>query len=436
MKKLLCVLLALMLVLALAACNSSSGNKGNEGGGAASDDVPAGTFTMWAWDEEALTGCMDELNKTYPDIHCEYLNVPNEEILQKMQTTIASGMELPDLFWSDGANRGKFQTMGILQNLEELGFNPDDIFDFLKPLAVDQDGHFVAIPSNCAISGMSYNRNLAKEYLGTDDDKELEAMFPDWDSFIAKGDEVFEKSGGKVHLLAGATDAYQILFLQNDVSYVSGTELDYTNAVEPTLKTIFDMRDHNVFGDMDIWSTAWSDSYAAETVIFYPCATWSVRWQNETFSEPNGQWGLMKAPERSFIWGGANWVITKDSEEKDAAWAYVKWFSLSEEGAYYMQENCSWYTPYKKMYEGDNLDKYASNKSDWFGDQDIGLKMWNELAKDTISMRQVGAYDAMIDEVVQLILKSCQSDASFTFDQARGTFETELGSRDSSLTVK
>ena len=101
-----------------------------------------------------------------------------------------------------------------------------------------------------------------------------------------------------------------------------------------------------------------------------------------------------------------------------------------------MQENCSWYSPYVKMYEGENLDKYASNKSDWFGAQDIGLKYWSDLATDDIKMRQVGAYDAMIGEIAQLIVKSCQADDSFTLDQVKDTFTTELGSRDSSLTVK
>ena len=451
MKKFLCVLLSLTMVLLLAACSSAAANdpssnsaaSDSDSSAAASDassesgEKPSGTFTMWAWDEGALTGCMDLLHETYPDVNVDYLNVVNEEILQKMQTTIASGMAIPDLWWSDGENRGKFQNMGILCNLEEeFGFNPDLVFDFLKPLSTDAAGNWVAIPSNCAIAGLSYQRDLAEQYLGTSDPDELEKLLPDWDAFIAKGKEVNEKSGGAVRMLPSASDAYQIISLQNSTSYVTDGAVDYTNALQPTLDILFKMRENNVFGDAEIWGTAWYASYAESKYIFYPTATWSVRWQNESYSEPNGNWGLMTAPGGSFVWGGANWVIAKDSEVKDAAWAYVEWFSLSEAGAKYMQETCSWYTPYKAMYEGGNLETYASNHSDWFGDQDIGLKLWTDIAQDDIQMRQVGEYDSVVNEIAQLIVKSIQSDSAFTSDQAKTTFTSELGSRDSSLTVK
>lgn len=448
MKKVLCIFLALTMVLLLAACaTSSEGSSSGTGdssasdnsasGDSSSDELPSGTFTMWAWDEAALTGCMDQLNEIYPDISCDYLNVTNEEILQKMQTTIASGMALPDLFWADGENRGKFQNMGILCDLEEeFGFDSSLIFDFLMPLSTDAEGNVVAIPSNCAVAGLSYQRDLAEQYLGTSDPDELEELLPDWDAFIEKGAEVYEASGGAVHMLPSATDAYQIISLQNSTSYVTDGAVDYTNALEPTLDVLFEMRDNNVFGDAEIWGTAWYASYAEPLYIFYPTATWSVRWQNESYSDPDGNWGLMQAPGGSFVWGGANWVITKDSEVKDAAWAYVEWFSLSPEGAEYMQEACSWYTPLKSMYEGDNLESYASTISEWFGDQDVGLKWWTDIAQDEINMRQVGEYDSVVNEIAQLIVKSIQSDDSFTSDMAKETFTSELGSRDSSLTVK
>ena len=261
MKKVLCILLALTMVLLLAACaTSSDGSSSGAGdsstsdnsasGDASSGELPSGTFTMWAWDEAALTGCMDQLNEIYPDISCDYLNVTNEKILQKMQTTIASGMALPDLFWADGENRGKFQNMGILCDLEEeFGFDPSLIFDFLMPLSTDAEGNVVAIPSNCAVAGLSYQRDLAEQYLGTSDPDELEELLPDWDAFIEKGAEVYEASGGAVHMLPSATDAYQIISLQNSTSYVTDGAVDYTNALEPTLDVLFEMRDNNVFGD-------------------------------------------------------------------------------------------------------------------------------------------------------------------------------------------
>ena len=58
--------------------------------------------------------------------------------------------------------------------------------------------------------GIFYRRSLAKKYLGTDDPDEISKKFCSWDSLIATGKELNEKSGGTVKLLPNYGETYTI----------------------------------------------------------------------------------------------------------------------------------------------------------------------------------------------------------------------------------
>ena len=51
--------------------------------------------------------------------------------------------------------------------------------------------------------------------------KELEKMLSDWDSFIEKGKEVVDKSGGTVYMLSSLGAAGQILKGQSTEPFIS-----------------------------------------------------------------------------------------------------------------------------------------------------------------------------------------------------------------------
>ena len=64
----------------------------------------------------------------------------------------------------------------------------------------------IAIPDDISVAGIAYIKSLAKEYFGTDNPEEMEAIFTNWDAFIEKGKEVLQKSGGKVKMFPSLGD--------------------------------------------------------------------------------------------------------------------------------------------------------------------------------------------------------------------------------------
>ena len=78
------------------------------------------------------------IQKKYPGINMEYTVVASEDYLKKIQTTVASGSELPDIVNADGFWRGKLYNMGILERLdaEPYNFDRSTVFDYAVPYMV------------------------------------------------------------------------------------------------------------------------------------------------------------------------------------------------------------------------------------------------------------------------------------------------------------
>ena len=64
---------------------------------------------------------------------------------------------------------------------EPYNFDESTIFDYFGPLCKDENGAFVCIPMDISTAGMAYKKDVAENYLGTSDRKELEAMLSDWE---------------------------------------------------------------------------------------------------------------------------------------------------------------------------------------------------------------------------------------------------------------
>lgn len=126
------------------------------------------------------------------------------DYMTKLQTSYVSGMELPDIILGEMAWRGTLFEMNICENLEEAPYNLDrsEMVPSSVPLVSDQNGKILGVEMQVTPAGFAYKRDLAKEYLGTDDPQKVGEMIKDWDSFLAVGEQVKEKSGGKVKMMA------------------------------------------------------------------------------------------------------------------------------------------------------------------------------------------------------------------------------------------
>ena len=421
------MLTALALLAGVAAgCGSGSGgaNGASNGAGGASPaqtaDAPKspadykGTISVWSWDATYFKNLAEAFNKVYPNVKVEFTNVPSADYQQKIQTTLASGGELPDIMAAEISFRGKAFEYDIWENLEQPPYNFDRklVFDYTIPLTSNAKGQIVAVENAVNAAGLAYRRDLTKQYLGTDDPKALEAMFPTLDAMIDKGKEIVAKSGGKVHPFAGLGDAFAILDGQNKTPLLENGTLQITKRFKDTLNTVAKVRDSGIADKLTSYSPQWNASYASGAYMFYPAATWSIRYSIKS-NDPQGEgkWGLMLPPGGPFSMGGTALGISKTSKNKELAWKFIQWSLLTKEGLKtYKDLNKASFSAvnFKDAYSDPD---FASQPDSYFGGQDIG-KFWMEEAVPKIQMPTLTPYDKVIKETNAFIMNLMISDPS------------------------
>lgn len=435
MKK-VCCLLSMILILSLVGCEKSRSDpdttekeqvddkKGVDSSTAGDYDssLPAdyeGTLSMWGWDDEYFKIVSEAFQEKYPNVKFEYTPVENGDLIQKYKTALITGGELPDIGWAVMAYRAGIFELDMWEplNQEPYGFDISQVYECVRPQMMNSKGDVCGIEQSLAAAGLAYRKDLAMEYLGTDNPKELEAMFPDWQSFIAKGKEVYEKSGGKVYLWPGLADAQQFIREQQGISWIEGDTIHVTEALKHSLDIVCEFRDSHTSDTLEAWTPEWYEALGKGTHIFTGCATWSVAFEIEQYDpegKDKGHWGLMSAPEGNILWGGTTMGITKTCKDKRLAWEFIKFATLSTEGAEVLSKLGLLTTALKPYEENSDLGSY---QSPWFGNQDIGRYYLDEIAPN-IQGRKTSVNDSVIHEGLNLINASLRKDPDMTSEEA------------------
>lgn len=386
-----------------------------------------GTLTMWGWDDAYYETVTKAFQEKYPNVKFEYTPTANADALQKYQTAIAAGTELPDIAWAIIDSRAKVFELDMWEDLSAEPYNLDinEFYEYVHPKMVNSKGQICGIEQCLSPAGLAYRRDLAKEYFGTDVPEELEEMFPTWEAFIEKGKEVYEKSGGTVYMMQGLADAQLFIREQGGTSWIEGDVIKATESQQRSLELACAFRDNNIVDKLEAWSPAWYASFGEGKHIFAGCATWSIPFNiepNDPEGETEGHWGLMSAPEGNISWGGTTLGISKTCKDKRLAWEFIKFAAISTEGAEALN-SISLLTSAKKPYE--EKPELKSVKSAWFGDQDLGALYFDEIIPN-IQARPMNFDDIVIHETLDLVTTALNNDRSMTAEDAMELLKEEL----------
>ena len=451
------MLAAVLCIGSLAGCGGNKDDAGNgdtgtveqteakldDGEDAEAEEADSGDkkVVLWTWASGQFDLVQERYFETHPDADWEFeeVVVPAEDYLTKLQQGYASGGDMPDLLMAERGWRASARSLDIWENLEAEPYNFDRsvlLDNVIGQITNDQD-QVIGVENAVNPAFIMYKRDLAKEYLGTDDQKELEAMFQTYDDYITVGKEVYEKSGGTVHLFPGLQDVSNMMYQQKRDQNNVGEDgnLNVLGKVTPIFETLQKMRDNNVCGNLTMNSTEWNNAYAGSEAILFPGASWSVTFTVEAYDPEGsaaGNWGMFTPAEGGFSWGGTCYGIYKNSDMKEEAWDFISWALLSKEGAEAMKEGSGFFLPVKSLYEDP---EYTSGTRQSFGDQEINKFMMEEIAPN-ISDASLSIYDSLVADSVQMVAEMMGADASLNADQAVEEFRTDLGAKVPDLEIE
>jgi len=146
---------------------------------------------MWTWASGQFDSVMDAYFASHPDadFEIEEVVVDANDYLTKLQQGYASGGDMPDLLIAEISFRASAFALDVWDDLEAEPYNLDRsvLLDYVPSVTSNADGKIVGIENIQSPAFMAYKRDLAKEYLGTDDPAELETMFQTYDDYATIG---------------------------------------------------------------------------------------------------------------------------------------------------------------------------------------------------------------------------------------------------------
>ena len=404
----------------------------------AEDDAAQGApkeISMWVYQED-MQKVVDEFEKTHPDIHVEVVIVADQDYEQKLQTSLAAGTGIPDIITMNGGVSDAVAAFDIYEDLEQEPYNFDKtlIPESYWPKMTNEEGKIIGIASEQAFAGLAYRKEPVKELLGTDDPKELEAMLPDWNSFIEVGQKVKEETDGKTFMLSSLGEAAQILSKQTQETMVTDKTVNLDGEFKTrVIDNIIAMRDTGVADGLTFGSAAWLASFTSDDYLFRAAPLWSPEWWFKA-NDPDGvdKWGLMNIPEGNVHFGGGIYSITQYSENKEAAWEFLQWMLLSKEGANVTRDALGWSVAYKEAYDDPD---YTVMTNPNFGDVNIGEKYFNDISQNVV-MHPVSVYDSDIQGAWEIALEVVNKDDSVDGDGFLSMVKDELMLKNAELTIE
>ncbi len=395
------------------------------------------TITMWAWfDKEKLIPAFHE---SHPDIDVEFVKFNSSaDVATKVQMAVASGGELPDIVAVSYNEMGSMWNMDIWEDLSADPYNldPDIFVPSLLPMMTDPNGRLVGVCEKPGITGIGYKRELAKEYFGTDDPDEMEKIFSSYDAFIEKGKEVRDKSNGTVFMFPTVEEVFNLIYLSGQEPYLKGDTLNL-EASRRAFEFVLEMKKEGLVDTMEFEGPAHDNSLIQKNHIFGMMPSYFPTSKIKNIDKDKTiQWGLMTPPEGAVNAASNAWAIPKNAKNKEAAFTWLNWFAVSDEGTQAVRDIWPTFSPVKKRYEEEG---FYSMEDEWFSGQDI-MKKFSEMTLTTKGIEpEYSKYLSTVQEQINIALKTINASkdgSDVNLDQLFADMEKQIVSKEPDIKVK
>ncbi|MCD8121371.1 MAG: extracellular solute-binding protein [Clostridiales bacterium] len=299
-----------------AAADSSSEETGN------SDEEIV--LTMWYWKNSIREDLIEQVSEQFPGVTIKAELFSADDIEEKINTTIASGGELPDLLPMDDWIANLLQYPELFVDLYQEPCNAAEIEDqyveWKWKRAETVDGKLIALPMDIGPTCMFYNASLFEAAgLPTEPD-EVAAIMSTWDDAYATAEKLqqatpdvkmFDFMG---HLFVSALGQQSQHMIDKEGNFIADQD-----HVRSAFMTAVAGKPYVYGGDTE-WSSEWAASMNNGDVAAFVGAVWMKPEIEDAAPDTAGQWRVTSAPGGAGNVGGSSIGITKDCEHVETAY--------------------------------------------------------------------------------------------------------------------
>jgi ABC-type glycerol-3-phosphate transport system substrate-binding protein len=312
---------------------------------------PSGKITVWMWKatEDAIVkpGVVVDFNKEYPDVEVEWVTLNPADVYQKLPLALQAGTGAPDVAYVEDSHLTKYVYLGGLTDLTERVTPYLDKFNAYKWDAGKKDGKYYSMPLDSGPVVLYYRRDVFKAAGLPDDPDGVSNLIKTWDDYLAACKTIKEKTGSPCFSSNKANNygrLYEKMLWQQGLGYVSDKGEVTVDSPEniATLEKLGEFWTAGVVSDQLEWTDGWYAELAMvspdKPIASHVEAAWMGAFLKGWIAPGTaGKWGValmptMKAGQvRSSNDGGSGFVIPEQSQNKDAAWAFVEFVTARKE---------------------------------------------------------------------------------------------------------
>ncbi|WP_019011862.1 ABC transporter substrate-binding protein [Deinococcus aquatilis] len=288
--------------------------------------------------DSVIKAAIPGFNKLYPNVEVKISSLAYADHHNALTTALSTGKGAGDVVAIDFGFVAKFAEGNGMTDLNKAPFNAGQFksrfVGYTFPQATTQDGRMVGMPTDVGPGSMFYRTDLLAKAKVTP--AQLNAS---WESYIANGKKVVTANPG-VFLIPDASEAAQII-LRTGLKSGEGMYFDKSNKVlvSPTnarfvraftvAKQIRDAKLDARAGAA--FSPEWTTAFQKGNLATEFSGAWLVgHMQNWLAKDYAGKWGAQNLPGNSFAsYGGSFWGIPTQSQNKDAAWNFIKYLTTN-----------------------------------------------------------------------------------------------------------
>jgi lactose/L-arabinose transport system substrate-binding protein len=309
---------------------------------------PEGQITLWGWSYDVMqsTGLIDDFNAEYPDIEVEIVVYQSGDTYQNLTLACSAGEGAADIVQVENSNLAGYVDMeNCLADLTDKVEPYLDQFNKYKWVDAEREGRYYAVPWDSGPVVLYYRRDVFEAAGLPTDPAEVSDLVATWDGYLEVCKTVKEQTGRLCFAHSRANNdarLYEIALWQQGLGYYDEEGKVTVDSPEniATLEKLAEFWEADVTSEEVPWTDPW---YAELNSLDEPIATiveasWlGVFLKSWIAGDTAGRWGVAYMPAqepgqpRASNDGGSTLVITEESENKDAAWAFVEFMLTRRE---------------------------------------------------------------------------------------------------------
>ena len=215
-----------------------------------------------------------------------------------------------DIFLVEADYALKYVDTDYTMSMADLGISDADLADqypYTQSIVTDSNGNLKGSSWQACSAGLIYNREAAKEILGSDDPADVQAAVADWDKYVATA----KKAQAAGYTMCSVNDTYRTY--SNNVSgkWVQDGKLVIDKNLEKWVDDSKELVDEGAENTFDLWGDDWAKAkYPDGKTFCYFGPAWFFNFclsaDDEASIAAQGGWGYCEGPQ-PYYWGGT-WI--------------------------------------------------------------------------------------------------------------------------------